>query len=340
MATIYNLRREAKAEDYLAKDVMESLHSMWLAELTVPQIPKKGTAEFRYLQEVSCGPFMLILSSHPQLCILNTDFKKFQPSEDEPLYMIYMDGTGGIVSKPHGHKNMNIDNRKQRMLFSISRPIKIQGDSHKPTIFPFATFITNDKSTKCLRHFLWSFRLSFENAFHYWPPFHGIVVDQDWAEINAILHEFNNHMSVSAYIMKAYKHAKEANGKTIEDIPVVVQLCSVHLFKHIHRDTKEHSIDPRLREVVNVIFVHIIHARSYHEFLYIFNHLITILLADETSKRNAIRELVLYEKCKEIFNTSIDHEAKEECMLDDENEAIYKSSPFYKDCMYILEEAM
>lgn len=37
---------------------------------------------------------------------------------------------------------------------------------------------------------------------------------------------------------------------------------------------------------------------------------------------------------------SIDLVSNEECMLDDETEAIYKSSPFYKDFKHILDEAM
>lgn len=54
----------------------------------------------------------------------------------------------GIVSKSYGHENMDIDNGKQRMLFSIGRPVKIEEDCQ------FATFITNDTSSKCIRDFL------------------------------------------------------------------------------------------------------------------------------------------------------------------------------------------
>ncbi|XP_062538226.1 uncharacterized protein LOC134206514 [Armigeres subalbatus] len=56
MSSIYNLRREARAIDYLHSKVMESLHSMWLAEQTLPKALRKGKAEFRFLQSVSACP--------------------------------------------------------------------------------------------------------------------------------------------------------------------------------------------------------------------------------------------------------------------------------------------
>lgn len=338
--TIYNLRREARAEDYLHVKVMESLHSMWLVEKTLPRVLKKGKAEFRFLKTANDCPLQIVLISHPQTLIMDTEFKKFQPSLSEPLLVYHLDGTGAIVSKPYGHKNMSVDNLQQRMLFSLVRPVKTEGKP-KATIVPLATYITNDRSTDSLRFFLWNIRVTFENDNHYWPPFDVIVVDKDWAEINAVLKEFNNHLSIHDYLKTAYDYVN-GDSNAAKGILVLIQLCSVHLFKLIHRDTETYIHEPWLREIVNVLFVHIIHAKTYKEFLGLFKGLVTILLAEDDSRRKAVREMVLFEKNKDIFNTSISLESgfNDSIKRDANTDAMYKSSPFYKDCCAVLDSMM
>lgn len=347
-STIYNLRREEKADDYDSINIVESMRLMWVNDQRYPDLLQKGGSTFKFVQQVNICPIQVVLFCNDQLRILNEEYDRFVSTASVPFFVVHLDGTGAIVSKLWGLRDMERDNTKQRMLFSIVRPVRIRDDTSKPMLIPFATYLTNDRSSQSLRYFCWKFRMSYEDFRGSWPPFDVVVVDQDWAEVNALLREFNNNLTVASYLQTTYELVVNSQPKPKH--LVLVKFCCVHLFKHITQVTNKFFGGSVGKELVDVMFVHIIHSTSYKEFTELFKILINIVFGDTNQQRNTLRRIVLYEQKRDEFlayttNTAVDDEKifneREDTAKNEKiDKAIYKNSPFFKDCERILEEEL
>lgn len=137
----------------------------------------------------------------------------------------------------------------------------VQRDSCcKATIVTFATLITKDRLTISLRSFLWNITVEFETS-HRLPTKNG----------RQGIQQSYDHMGGST---KDLWFGVLGDTCEVDGVMALIQSFSVHLCKLIHLDKKHYIQNPWLGELVNVLFIHMIHSKMYNKLMLLFRNLI------------------------------------------------------------------
>ena len=229
--------------------------------------------------------------------------------------IIHFDATGSIMKNP-------LPNSKRIFLYSAVMHWRTGKEA-----FPLFDFLSNDQSQIFIASLLQLVKGFIVHHSGNRDFFRTFVVDFCRASLNAIL-DVTMCMCISEYLDRVYQSSVEGNISVKPKVTVL--LCCSHYIKIITTDVRKIVRGKRLACFHISALVKILTGTSFIEVDAMVNSLLHIYL---NPKRSKALQLHFEKLCNDVVEQEIDEEVKDEDkhMIDQEEaEAIYKASPFYK----------
>lgn len=164
-----------------------------------------------------------------------------------------------------------------------------------------------------------------------------LVTDGCWAQISSIADI--NGLSVTEYLDLMYDYMHTNDLKTIAKVDkktILIYSCMVHLSKVFLKDVKE--LHKSYHQIALTFFVEMSKITHYNDLLNMFQAMCEYFV---TSNKTAQIEILDRIQLKmDERNLEFEFEIDESKPSPQENAAIYKMSPFYRDSMSIMQSTL
>mgnify|MGYP002803810279 CR=1 FL=1 len=208
--TIRKIESESRQNEYLSKDMVESLLIIRKLFIEKERLRNKPPSKIEgFIHTISVHPLIVCMWSEGQIRLWH----------DRVLHDVaYLDATGTIVANYNG---------KRSLYYALAVRHPTVGN---PPI-PVAEMVTNDHSALKIRGFLEKLKRDDGKVFHgkdVTP--HQITTDYSKAIILAVLREFNNE-SLTSFFTRAYRLMRREG--TDEDVKLTIPHVGCSHFMHI-----------------------------------------------------------------------------------------------------------
>lgn len=290
--TVQKINSELKAENDLDPD-------------DVLDIVKMMGGSNGYVQTFCADTFTIGLFMSQQIDLLKTISKITKKQ-----MFVHFDATGQIIRCP---KTLTL----KRILYYC---VVVHFEN---SIVPIYEFITSEHTAKNIGHMLTSYKNFITRKFpKAWPLFNHMVVDWSWAEINAIIFEYNEQKLIT-YINSLYEN------KTDKSL-IYVHICCSHFIKIIINQLSKKTVNVNAKTLIIEIFCRMIECKVLVDLGKIF-YAFCVLVDSKYISSNYSQQMKFLSK---VTFSVTEPSKKIESEDEDSNKSNYSQSMYYK---YFLE---
>lgn len=307
------------------------------------EMRKTNLKKDKWIQKLSKEPFYVITHSELQLEVLKIVMNRFPDIK----LTGYMDATGGTVRKPD-------DVEKAVYLYTLVTPVHNTVDTEEPSsAFPVSDMISSSHNIETIGGWLRSIQMYLCKELKMWPVFENIITDFSFANINAIMREFN-FMTIPEYLKMTHDWVCNKPAIKNEEQITKMFLCCAHLMHIITVDVnKVYGKRSQYGKFVIEVIASLFNIASYDKVKNIFHHFCVVLknkyfvedvnisikiLLSEILDDEMVTLLETIQVKIEEMNPDAELKKPDPFLTKFFNLTLYENSPFYTDCKEIMDE--